>query len=773
MKCVDRVWIVLGFLFCSLGSAGGSLRLAEDNIDEIVKQMSPREKAMLLVGCESLVSKDSLTVYVPGAAGYTKAFPQYGIPSTVMADGPVGVRIFPIKVDGKRHYCTCFPSSTLLASTWDTQLVETQAGAMGEEAAVYDVDVILTPGINIMRNPLCGRNFEYFSEDPVLSGLMGAAMVNGVQSRGIGTSLKHFVANNQQVNKLNNDSRIPVKALREIYLKGFEICLQHSNPWTVMSSYNKIGGILTQSNAELLRTVLREEWGYDGVVVSDWYGKRNSPEQLEGGTNLLMPGEKAQLEEIEAGIESGALSMEVIDDAVKHILDYVVKTKAFRKDIHAALPDLEQHAALSRSVAGQGMVLLKNDSCVLPLKGIKNISLFGATAYHSIAGGGGSSNVNKSHIVDISTGLEQVGFVLDRSLKDLYTKYNAYQEALLVDPKATDWERLSYRRYVYPEMDLMPNKTLVGEQAKSNDMAVVVIGRGSTEESDRKVHDDFNLSDSEIYMIDKVCEEFHARNKKVVVLLNIGGVVETASWKNKPDAILSVWFPGQECGHAVADVLTGTVNPSGKLPMTFPVRYSDIPSSKNYPIVGETLSGKNFDYTSYEEGVWVGYRYFTTVNKAVSYPFGYGLSYTEFLYSEPSVKKEKGRWVAKIKVTNVGAAEGHESVQVYVGAENRASENPLRELKAFGKTKLLKPGESEILTMNFTDYDLAHFDEPSSSWVLEKGLYKVSFGASCEDIRSVRDIKVKKQQRWGVNRVLNPVVPVQTMTIDYIINNGS
>ena len=721
MKCVDRVWIVLGFLFCSLGSAGGSLRLAEDNIDEIVRQMSPREKAMLLVGCESLVSKDSLTVYVPGAAGYTKAFPQYGIPSTVMADGPVGVRIFPIKVDGKRHYCTCFPSSTLLASTWDTQLVETQAGAMGEEAAVYDVDVILTPGINIMRNPLCGRNFEYFSEDPVLSGLMGAAMVNGVQSRGIGTSLKHFVANNQQVNKLNNDSRIPVKALREIYLKGFEICLQHSNPWTVMSSYNKIGGILTQSNAELLRTVLREEWGYDGLVVSDWYGKRNSPEQLEGGTNLLMPGEKAQLEEIEAGIKSGALSMEVIDDAVKHVLDYVVKTNAFRKDIHAALPDLEQHATLSRSVAGQGMVLLKNDSCVLPLKGIKNISLFGATAYHSIAGGGGSSNVNKSHIVDISTGLEQVGFVLDRSLKDLYTKYNAYQEALLVDPKATDWERLSYRRYVYPEMDLMPNKTLVGEQAKSNDMAVVVIGRGSTEESDRKVHDDFNLSDSEIYMIDKVCEEFHARNKKVVVLLNIGGVVETASWKNKPDAILSVWFPGQECGNA---------------------------------------------YTSYEEGVWVGYRYFTTADKAVSYPFGYGLSYTEFLYSEPSVKKEKGRWVAKIKVTNVGAAEGHESVQVYVGAENRASENPLRELKAFGKTKLLKPGESEILTMNFTDYDLAHFDEPSSSWVLEKGLYKVSFGASCEDIRSVRDIKVKKQQRWGVNRVLNPVVPVQTMTID-------
>lgn len=594
MKCVDRVWIVLGFLFCSLGSAGGSLRLAEDNIDEIVRQMSPREKAMLLVGCESLVSKDSLTVYVPGAAGYTKSFPQYGIPSTVMADGPVGVRIFPIKVDGKRHYCTCFPSSTLLASTWDTQLVETQAGAMGEEAAVYDVDVILTPGINIMRNPLCGRNFEYFSEDPVLSGLMGAAMVNGVQSRGIGTSLKHFVANNQQVNKLNNDSRIPVKALREIYLKGFEICLQHSNPWTVMSSYNKIGGILTQSNAELLRTVLREEWGYDGLVVSDWYGKRNSPEQLEGGTNLLMPGEKAQLEEIEAGIKSGALSMEVIDDAVKHVLDYVVKTNAFRKDIHAALPDLEQHATLSRSVAGQGMVLLKNGSCVLPLKGIKNISLFGATAYHSIAGGGGSSNVNKSHIVDISTGLEQVGFVLDRSLKDLYTKYNAYQEALLVDPKATDWERLSYRRYVYPEMDLMPNKTLVGEQAKSNDMAVVVIGRGSTEESDRKVHDDFNLSDSEIYMIDKVCEEFHARNKKVVVLLNIGGVVETASWKNKPDAILSVWFPGQECGHAVADVLTGTVNPSGKLPMTFPVRYSDIPSSKNYPTVGETLSGGKF-----------------------------------------------------------------------------------------------------------------------------------------------------------------------------------
>ena len=328
MKCVDRVWIVLGFLFCSLGSAGGSLRLAEDNIDEIVRQMSPREKAMLLVGCESLVSKDSLTVYVPGAAGYTKAFPQYGIPSTVMADGPVGVRIFPIKVDGKRHYCTCFPSSTLLASTWDTQLVETQAGAMGEEAAVYDVDVILTPGINIMRNPLCGRNFEYFSEDPVLSGLMGAAMVNGVQSRGIGTSLKHFVANNQQVNKLNNDSRIPVKALREIYLKGFEIAVKEGNPVSIMTSYNLINGIHAANSKDLCMTVARKEWGFDGAIMSDW--NTTVPEDgsvpwkcVAAGNDIIMPGNPDDDKNIRQAYKEGKLTEEEIRNCAGHLVSMI------------------------------------------------------------------------------------------------------------------------------------------------------------------------------------------------------------------------------------------------------------------------------------------------------------------------------------------------------------------------------------------------------------------------------------------------------------------
>lgn len=758
--------IICLVLVCEEGYAQRASQLDAKSVDHIIAAMTLHEKAMLLVGAEITMPLSKTAHNVDGVAGHTIGLDRLGIPMTLMADGPVGVRISPIhSKDLRTYYCTAFPSSTLLASTWDINLAAHEGKAMGSEASEYGVDVLLTPGINIMRNPLCGRNFEYLSEDPVLSGRIGAGVVNGIQSEGVAACVKHFIANNQQTNKLGNDARISQRALREIYLRNFEICVKTSSPWTMMSSYNKLCGVYTQANVDLLKTVLRDEWHYTGMVMTDWYKKRNTVDQVCGGTDLMMPGELSQVEEIEEAVAHGNLSEKDVDICVKHILEYITKTLSFKKYAYSNNPDLKKNAILSRDVATQGMVLLKNKVNTLPLDQIEKISLFGATAYESIAGGTGSSNVNKPYIVDIVEGLENTGYVVDPFLKDIYLKYKDFQNSLLVNPKAKDWEKLSYFRPVLPEMDIRKNKNLVAEQAQRSDMAIIVIGRGSGEESDRVLNDDFYLTDAEHYLIKRVCTEFHAQNKKVVVILNICGVMETVSWKDLPDAILLAWFPGQECGNAIADVLKGKVTPSGKLPVTFPCAYTDIPSSKNFPIVGQTTKGKDFDYTNYEEGIWVGYRYFSTFNKLVSFPFGYGLSYTKFAYDCPIVKRKNGKWEARIRVTNVGNRSGREVVELYVAAPQSNLEKPTYELKAFAKTKLLSAGESEVVIMTFSDYDIASFDERSSSWIMDRGKYNVLFGSSVDDIRASVPYHASTEKRWKVNRVLAPVVKVKSMNM--------
>lgn len=755
----------LCILVLSSGNLFANQRLqhSHKDINRIIRTLTLEQKARLLVGCPG--SDQGLSHLVAGAAGYTYPIDSLGIPSINLADGPVGVRITPVSSNREyTSYATCFPSTTALAATWNRDIALLEGNAIGDEARAYGVDIVLTPGINIMRNPLCGRNFEYFSEDPLLSGIMGAAMINGIQDKGIGTSLKHFVANNQQTGKLYNDARIPQRALREIYLKGFEICIRNSDPWTVMGSYNKIGGKYTQANPELLKTILRGEWGYKGLIVTDWYKKRDTADQLNGGTDLMMPGEQSQIDEIIEGVKSGRISEAAINESVKRVLHLIRKSISYKGWEYKEAPDLIGNAELARQIATESMVLLKNDDSLLPLPAGSKIALFGATAYKSIAGGTGSSNVNKPHITDISTGLERAGYLLNSRLKGIYTKFVAFQNDLLdKHPESTDWEKLSYNRTVIPEMDLSGAESTIEQEAKNTDVALIVIGRGSGEESDRRLEGDFYLTPEEKFMIGKVCEKFHALKKRVVVVMNVCGVMEMNSWKEIPDAILLAWFPGQECGDAIAEVVSGKANPSGKLPMTFPTDYWDIPSSKNFPIVGETKSGKNFDYTQYEEDIWVGYRYFNTVNRSIVYPFGYGLSYTDFTFSQPKLERKKNRWIATVKVTNTGKVSGKEVVQLYISAPQTVLlPKPAAELKAFGKTRELKPGESERIELQFTDYDLASFDADRSQWLTAKGEYRLSFGSSSRDFKATVPFQISKERTYRVNDVLKPVIVGQS-----------
>ncbi len=749
-----------------VNSLAGATEFSNRHIDKLIKQMTLDEKVHLLVGTTTELGEGNHKV--EGAAGFTYAIDRLHIPSLNLADGPVGVRIHPCP-EAKEYtsYCTAFPSSSALAATWDKDLVYQEGVAIGAEAYAYGVDVVLTPGINIMRNPLCGRNFEYLSEDPVLGGLIAANMINGIQSNGVGTSLKHFIANNQQINKLNNDSRIPVRALREIYLKGFEVCLQNSNPWTIMASYNKIGGTLTQTNKELLITLLRDEWQYDGIVMSDWYKTRHTVEQINAGLALLMPGEQQQIDEITTAVKEGKISMNVIDSAVKSMLQLVGKSLSAKGWKYTQAPDLEAHRQLSRQIATESMVLLKNDKSILPIKGGQNIALFGASAYHSLAGGGGSSNVNKARIVDIADGLETEGFILNQQLKNVYNNYVASQvELLQKNDKATDWEKISYNRVIVPEMNLAKADKFIARQAEVSDLAVVVVGRSSTEEADRRLENDFYLSKEEKTMVENVSKTFHEAGKKVIVVLNVCGVIEMNSWNQLPDAILLAWLPGEECGNAIADVIMGKANPSGKLPMTFPIDYWDMPSSNNYPLLGKEKSGKNWDYTNYEENIWVGYRYFTSVNKPVAYPFGFGLSYTNFKYSAPKITKNKDKWEVRVTVTNEGKIAGKEAVQLYVSAPQNDIVKPSRELKAFAKTKMLQPGESEELLMTISHYDLASFDAVASQWITVNGNYNVIIASNSEKAEFTLPLNVKKTSTWKVNNILNPVEEVKEMVID-------
>ena len=782
---MKRILLIVTAVLCTF-SLFAQPKLRTDNIDEIIKALTLEEKATLLVGGGwGSMTAGSMTAssetLVSGAAGTTRPVERLGIPMTVVADGPAGLRINPTRQGtDKTFFCTGFPVGTVLASTWNMPLVEELTTAMGNEVKEYGVDVLLAPGQNLHRNPLCGRNFEYFSEDPLLSGKTSAAYVRGVQSNGVGVSIKHFAANSQEVNRQQNDSRINVRALRELYLKGFEIAVREADPWTVMSSYNKLNGPFTQQNRELLTTVLRDEWGFGGIVMTDWGNKEGTVAAVNAGNDLMEPGMENEIERIIAGVKDGRISQEQLDANVRRMLQYIVRTPRFQGYKFSNKPDLKAHADLVHKATAEGLVLLENNG-VLPFSGVKKVALYGTGSYDFIAGGTGSGNVNKAYVRNVAEGFKANGLEVDADIQTWYEQYIAFTKTQLRNNAAGNGLGILLGDPVVPEMAI--SRGFIERKLPVTDIAVLTISRNAGEGDDRKAADgDWTLTGQERELMQTLADVYHAAGKKLVVVLNIGGVIETASWKHIPDAVLLAWTPGQEGGLAVADVLCGASNPSGKLPMTFPVNYFDIPSSFNFPhnyrggnsidlaaLMGGNVSRrpvKDVTYTDYAEGIWVGYRYFQTAGKAVSYPFGYGLSYTTFAYSKPVVKVEKnGTVTATVTVTNTGSVAGKEIVELYVTAPDGGLVKPVYELKGFAKTKNLKPGASEIVTITIDPYTLASFNENSSAWETAAGSYTAHFGASAADIRCSMAFKLAKPQYWPVNRVLLPAEPVKEIAV--------
>ena len=750
-------------------------QLGEASIDDVIGAMTVEEKVHLIVGTGmDGFSGDSAVIgetrkLVPGAAGTTYPIDRLGIPAVVLADGPAGLRINPTREgDSATYYCTHFPIGTLMASTWNQELVENVGKAIGNEVLEYGADVLLAPALNIHRHPLCGRNFEYYSEDPVVTGKIAAAYVRGVQSNGVGTSIKHFAVNNQETNRMSTDAHVSPRALREIYLKGFEIAVKEGAPWTVMSSYNYLNGIYTSENKELQTTILRDEWGFKGMVMTDWFGGKDAVAQMEAGNDMLQPGMTKQYEELVKAVQEGRLDETVLNRNVKRILEMIVQTPHFRGYKFSNKPDLQAHAAITRQSATEGMVLLKNDNATLPLSNdIRKVALFGCTSYDFIAGGTGSGNVNRAYTISLLDGLKNAGYMVDDALKAVYEEYLKVEKERL-----SKIERGMFMPDVRPAEMLLTSQ-MVKEQVTKSDVALVTIGRTSGEFLDRETSD-FNISKEETQMLDLVTKTFHDAGKKVIVVLNISGVIETSSWKNKPDAILCAWLAGQEGGNSVADVLSGKVSPSGKLPMTFPINVNDAASSVNFPIdmkantdlvnKGEKKSEiKNVDYADYEEDIYVGYRYFDSFDRQVSYPFGYGLSYATFEYINPMIKAENGIYTITLNVKNTGNYPGKEVVQLYVSAPNAEKTNkPAKELKAFAKTKELQPGESVTVTLTVKASELASYNEESSSWIVDEGNYAFLLAASSRDIKATLNADVATSAE-STNDILKPQNPINIL----------
>lgn len=541
---------------------------------------------------------------VSGAAGVSYAIPRLGIPGIVLADGPVGLRIDSV--------CTAFPSTVALAATRDTDLVYRVGQAIGEEMNYYGVDIVLAPGINIMRNPLCGRNYEYMSSEPDIAGEMASAYVRGVQSQGVGACIKHFAANNQETYRNGIDVRVTDTVLRTRYLSAFEQVVKQAQPWTVMSAYNKINGVYASENAYLLTDILRGEWGFDGFVMTDWWAEEDPVRMQRAGNDMLMPGTQEQIDSLIAAVKDGRLDERVLDRNLMNVLRIIRRTPAFRNKgksnpDNKNLPDLlENHAALAREAAAKGMVLLRNEQ-VLPLASYdKSVALLGKASYDTYVGGTGSGRVTRPYSVMLSDALAEAGYILDTMAQERYTDHIHLSRS--VQPQESAW----FMPYV---SELTWTKQELQQMAKNNDLCILTIQRMAGEGGDRHLTEgDYYLTSVEKQLIRDASEAFHRLNKPMILILNMGSAVEITDIVSYTDAILMAWLPGQEAGHAILDVLTGQVAPQGKLPMPFYVRYEDVPSANNFP-----SSDGDPNKVCYREGL--------TKPARTLFDVGYGLTY--------------------------------------------------------------------------------------------------------------------------------------------------
>ncbi|BDD39687.1 glycoside hydrolase family 3 C-terminal domain-containing protein [Streptococcus ruminantium] len=647
---------------------------------DLIQTLSLEEKAALMSGKSVWETQD---------------YPEKGIPSIFLSDGPHGIR----KQEGEGDHlglntsipATCFPTAATLANSWDVDLVEQVGQGLGAEANSLGVNVILGPGLNIKRSPLCGRNFEYYSEDPYQTGKLAAAMIRGIQSQGVAATPKHFAVNSQELRRMASDSVVDERTLREIYLTGFEIAVREGKPQALMSAYNKINGIYANEDKRLLIDILRDEWGFTGFVVSDWGGSNDHVLGVENGSHLEMPGtKKVGQKEIIDAVKSGRLSEKVLDERVDELLSLVLDlAKTERQSVDYA----RQHE-LARKAASESIVLLKNQDDILPLSSDINIALIGDFAKNPRYQGAGSSLINT----------RQLEKTVD-CVKDYPLTIIGYEQG--------------YQRVDKEDKDLLDNAVKLAQKAE---VILYYMGLDEMSESEGLDRRHLSLPKNQLDLLEVLVQT----GKKIVVVLSAGSVVDM-SWDRNVHGILHGYLSGEAGATAMLDALTGRVNPSGKLSETYPIGLTDIPSSANYPAEGE--------FALYKEALYVGYRYFTSVDKPVKYPFGYGMSYTSFAYDQLEVS-EAG---AAITVTNIGSVAGAEVVQLYVGKEDSQIYRPTKELKGFNKV-YLKAGESKRIFIPFDTYTFRYFNRQTGQFEVEGGSYLLYIGASSSDIRIVGEI---------------------------------
>ncbi len=750
------IGIIFMILFFGVNSSTLTAQVKTENngIDkkakDLVSQMTIEEKIGMTVGDGRYlidVEVEKINDVWIANRNSKMIIPRLSIRTTALTDGPSGINKNPAPEGAKDYtYTTAFPTSTCLAATWNTELVENIGKAFGNEVLEYDYDLVLMPALNIHRDPNGGRSFEYYSEDPLLSGKMASSIVNGLQSNGIGATLKHFLANNQETNRRKYNAVVSQRALREIYLRGFEIAVKESHPRAIMTAYNKLNGFYTPEIPELLQDIVRKEWGFKGLYMTDFdmhYG--DAVAQVRAGINMIMSGSKEELDQITTAIKNKTLDESTLDKNLVYNMKLKLNSPSMKKYKPSLKPDLQAHAKIAREAVGEGIVMLKNDANTLPIKKKKTVAVFGKISYYSIAAGTGSGGIRSNkYAISVNEGLKSVGF---KVLKEMEKNYMGFIEKTkrenLVPPYFDNPKmrkdngikgnqappHFKKRLVAFSKEQATPIADIKKYESKS-DFAVITLGRSGGENYENGY---LPITQIEMDLVKNVSEIFHATGKKVIVVLNVGGVWETVSWRDYPDAILLAWQPGQEGGNAVADIIKGKINPSGKLPDSFPMKYEDVPSSKSFPGIPANDPINSF----YEEGIYVGYRYYDSFNVPTAYEFGYGMSYTKFEYS--NLKLSSTNFSNKIKVTvtvkNTGKVAGKEIVQLYLKAPSNEIEKPEKELKGFAKTKLLKQGESQQLSFDLDKRSLASFWGGISSWVADKGDYEVRIGASSKDIR--------------------------------------